>query len=98
MSFKNQNNTALRGRKVVQENNKVLELTTEYPCFFPIHSDEEGKMLCSILNRTFHLTRFFANDVLIDIGLDEDIVILCDQLGLSKFINLEYDTFYEITI
>ena len=44
------------------------------------------------------MPKFFEDDVLIDIGLDKEIIILYDQVGCTKFSNIKYNTFYELTI
>ena len=66
--------------------------------FFPNHSEKEGKKFLSLLKREFRLPKFFDNDVLIDIGLNEDVELLYDQIGWYKFVNLKFKTFYKLTI
>ena len=36
--------------------------------------------------------------MLYNVGLDEDVQILCDQMGRMKFVNLKYNTFFELII
>ena len=82
----------------MNKGDEVSELTKEYGAPFSIHSHEEGKKFHSLLKHKFTLPKFFDDDVLYDIGVDEDIVIFSDQLGWTKFFKMKHDTLYELTL
>ena len=87
-----------KGKAIMQRHNKVSELTKEYDGPFSICSHEEGKKLHSLLKRKFILQNFFNDDVLCDIGVEEDMILLSDELGWTKFFRMKLDTFYELTL
>ena len=62
------------------KSNEVSELTKEYGASLSIRSHQEGKKFRSLLKQKFTLPKFFDDDVLYDIGVDEDMVILSDRL------------------
>ena len=64
----------------------MSELTKEYDAPFSIRSHEEGKKFHSFLKRKFILPKFFDDDVLCDIGVEEDMILLSDELGWTKFL------------
>ena len=76
----------------------MSELTKEYNAPFSIRSHEEDKKFCSLLKWKFVLPKFFDDDVLCDIGVEEDMILLSDELGWTKFFRMKLDTFYELTL
>ena len=76
----------------------MSELTKQYDAPFSICSHEEGKKFCSLLKRKFDLPKFFDDDVLCDIGVEEDMILLSDELGWTKFFRMKLDTFYELIL
>ena len=88
----------LKGKAIMQKDNEVSDLTKEYRAPFTIRSHEEGKKFISLLGRRFSLPKFFDNGVLYDLGVEEDMEILSDQLGWTKFLKMKHDTLYELTL
>ena len=88
----------MEGKKNMQRSTKIGELNIKYNAFFPIHSEEKSKNFIFLLKHEFRLPKFFDNDILIDIRLDEDVELLYDQMGWSKYVNLKFDTFYELIV
>ena len=88
----------LKGKAIVQKGDEVSDLTKEYRAPFTIRSHEEGKKFHSLRGRRFSLPTFFDNGVLYDLGVEEDMEILSDRLGWTKFFKLKHDTLYELTL
>ena len=76
----------------------MSNFTKEYDAPFSIRSHEEGKKFHYLLKWKFILPKFFNDDVLYDIGVEEDMILLSDELGWTKFFRMKLDTFYELIL
>ena len=88
----------LKGKAIMQKDNEVSDFNKEYGAPFTIRSHEEGKKFHSLLGRRFSLPQFFDSGVLYDLGVEEDMEILSDQLGWTKFFKMKHDTLYQLTL
>ena len=73
-------------------------MRNEYEALFVIHSDEEGKKLCSLVKKNFSKSKYFDDEVLLNMGIKGTIDVFCNKLGWSKLATAQYKIFFELTI
>ena len=77
---------------------KPMDLKEEYDAFFPIYSEEEGKMFSSLYKRNICMPKYFDDQLLKDIGMHDFVNLLCRRLGWFKLKTVKYDVFYELSV